>query len=208
MSCMTLTNGICRGCKDNVGGIKKAYFIDVCEVDGMGAFTTGTNGEITDYATSVNWYGFVPSKHTGNYVETINVSTENGTVYYNGVLTLNYTKAEQSKINTIIEMAKGELAMIFLDENDKYWWLGGIKYTESYSGSPVTITRNVTADSTNGCVIGGTSFQTGTAMADANGGALTFTCDMARPAIEVIPATGAGAVLSGDLATADTACAC
>ena len=208
MSCMTLSNGICRGCKDNVGGIKKAYFIDVCEVDAMGAFTVDNtnNGVITDYATSASWYSFIPSKHTGNYVETINVSQENGTVYYNGVLTLNYTKAEQSKINTIIEMAKGELAMIFLDENDKYWWLGGIKYTESYSGSPLTISRTVNADSTNGCVIGGTSFQTGTAMADANGGSLTFTCDMGKPAIEVVP--GQSSQIKTDLATADTACSC
>lgn len=199
-TCMTLTNGICRGCRDNVGGIKKAYFVNVCDVDSAGTFSVDTSeGFITDYTNGITWLPFVPTKHTGNYVETINISVENGTVYYNGVVTLNYTKAEQSKINTITELGKGDVAMIFMDGNNKLWWIGGISVTTT-SGIPSA----VTADSTNGATIGGTSFQTGTAMADANGGSLTFTIDMAHPAMEVRP-TSTGK-LGTDLATADSVC--
>lgn len=200
MSCMTLTSGICRGCRDNVGGIKKAFFTNACDLEfyngtGVGAFQLGTDGEIADYANSISWYPFVPSQHTGNYVETLNVSVENGTVYYNGVLTLAFNKMEQKKRNVIGEMAKGDLAIIFQDENNKYWWIGGLKITDA-GGKPTS----VVADSSVGCVLGGTSFQTGTAMADSNGGSLTFTIDMAKPAIEVIPK--AGGKLESDLESA------
>lgn len=199
-TCMTLTNGICRGCRDNVGGIKKAYFVNVCDIDSAGTFSVDTTeGFITDYTNGLTWLPFVPTKNTGNYVETINISIENGTVYYNGVVTLNYTKAEQSKINTITELGKGDVAMIFMDGNNKLWWIGGISVITT-SGIPTA----VTADITNGATIGGTSFQTGTAMADANGGSLTFTVDMAHPAMEVRP-TSTGK-LGIDLDTADSVC--
>ena len=207
-SCMTLTSGICRGCRDNVGGIKKAWLIDVCELGKIDKFTLNAQapGEIQDYTllsafTSLKWFVFTPNKHTGNYVETINVSVENGTIYYNGVLTLPYTKGEQYKLNQIFEMGKGDLAIIFLDENNKYWLLGGVSVVTT-NGYPT----EVKVDTTAGVVIGGTSFQTGTAMADANGGSLTFTVDMAHPAMEIIPKTGG--TLATDLQTAESGCGC
>lgn len=211
-NCMTLTSGICRGCRDNVGGIKRAWFANICDLRNIDKFTvdfkeddqgiSGT-GAITDYEListgKINWYCFRPSKHTGNYVETINISVENGTVYYNGVLGLNYNKAEQAKLNTVFEMSKGDLAMIFEDGNGRFWWLGGLNVTTT-GGIP----SQVTTDITNGVVIGGTSFQTGTAMADANGGALTFTIDMAHPAMEVV--FSAGGRLDSDIQAAEAAC--
>lgn len=191
-NCMTLTGNICRGCLDNVGGIKKAYFASTkeleCAIGTTGGITlnsTTTSGEIGDitYATGAvcNWFKFEPSKNTGNYVETINISAENGTTFYNGVLTMNYNKQEMTKINTISEMAKGDITILFQDANNKYWLLTGLNATVT-SGIPTAYTL----DGDNGCMLGGTSFQTGTAKGDANGASITFTCDMSRPIVEVV----------------------
>lgn len=188
-SCLTITNGICRDCLDSVGGIKKAYLCPTQDLYTLLASVDPenpiTDGHIADYTLAdpnnpVKWYPLVPQKNTSNYVETINISAESGTLFYNGVLTMNFGKMTQVKLNTIHEMAKGDMTVVFLDGNGKYWWFGGLNVTVS-GGVPATFT----IDETNGCTLGSTSFQTGTAKADANGASLTFTCDMPHPVVEV-----------------------
>lgn len=203
-SCLTITNGICRDCLDSVGGIKKAYLASMEDINtAVASFTLdATDGHIEDYAyntgvTELKWYPLVPQKNTSNYVETINISAENGTLYYNGVLTMNFGKMSMLKLNTIHEMAKGDMGIVFLDGNGKYWFLGGLNVTVT-AGVPTAIT----VDETNGCTLGSTSFQTGTAKADANGASLTFTVDMQHPVVEVVPKTN----IAADFATADALC--
>lgn len=204
-SCLTITNGICRDCLDSVGGIKKAYLAAMDELaNGVASFSlSNTDGHITDYTyntgiTNINWYPLVPQKNTSNYVETINISQENGTLFYNGVLTMNFGKMTMLKLNTINEMAKGDIGILFVDGNNKMWFLGGLNVTVT-SGIPSAIS----VDGTNGCLIGNQSFTTGTAKGDANGASLTFTCDMQHPVVEV---DANGANIAVDLATADALC--
>lgn len=180
-NCMSLSCGVGRGCMDNVGGLKSIYITDNCLMDWD--LTINSDSVITDYTSNVTWYKFIPAKHSSNYTETINVSAEAGTLYYEGVVTALFNKMTAEKRNTFGELAKGETAVLFVDNNNNMWLVG---------------------EPENGCVFGGTSFQTGTALADSNGNNVTFTCQMAQPAFMVEPATGGK--LETDLATADAAC--
>lgn len=205
-NCLTITNGLCRQCLDSVGGVKKAYLISMEDFnDAIASFSLdATDGFITDYTyntgfTACKWYPLVPQKNTSNYVETINISAENGTLFYNGVLSMNFGKMTMAKLNTINEMAKGDMGVLFVDGNNKMWFLGGLNVTVT-GGVPTAIT----IDPTNGCVLGNQSFATGTAKGDANGASLTFTCDMQHPVVEVQPKVGGG--IETDLATADALC--
>lgn len=205
-SCLTITNGICRDCLDSVGGVKKAYLISMEDLNsGVASFLLdATDGHITDYTyntgfTTIKWYPLVPQKNTSNYVETINISAENGTLFYNGVLSMNFGKMTMLKLNSINEMAKGDMGILFVDGNNKMWFLGGLNVTVT-AGVPTAIT----VDATNGCTLGNQSFSTGTAKGDANGASLTFTCDMQHPVVEVQPKVGGQ--IEADLATADALC--
>lgn len=206
--CMTLTNGICRGCLDNIGGVKKVYFANTKELYcAEPTFTVSTTepGAIENISfggTTPKFYKLEPSKNTANYVETINISQENGTMYYNGVLSVNYNKQETLKRNVVSELAKGDSTVIFVDGNNKYWLFTGLNVTTA-GGVPT----GFSLDGDNGCVLGGTSFQTGTAKADANGAALTFTCDMSASAVELIRPAGATTGIWPILDTADEDCA-
>lgn len=182
-SCLTLTSGICRGCMDNVGGIKKLYIIELDEIDFDNDITVSTDGSITNIgASTLKWYVFQPNKNSSNFAETINSSVENGTIYYEQVVTAVFGKNEQRKRNVIAELGKGETVCLVVDSNGKYWLVG---------------------EKDNGCTLGG-SFTTGTTKADGNQWSVTLTVQANAPAIEVIPS--AGSQLETDLATADAAC--
>ena len=90
-SCFTTSN-ICKGCRDNVGGIKSAYIVAGC-VTGT---TTDADGKIlTIGATGGTVYSYVFEKNTSSYVEAINASIENGTVFYQQDLTMVFFKLQQ-----------------------------------------------------------------------------------------------------------------
>ena len=107
---MTLTSGICRGCRDNAGGIKKFYVADINDV--QWPLTTDSDGAITDIVLDdgQDWFVLQPNKYSSNWQESINVSVENGTLGYEQVITAVFGKNDQAVRNTIAEMAKGLLS--------------------------------------------------------------------------------------------------
>lgn len=180
-SCMTLTSGICRGCRDNAGGIKKIYVADITDV----TFPITTyNGVITNITLDdADWYVLQPNKYSSSWTENINVSVENGTLCYEQVVTAVFGKNDQALRDVVTELAKGDLMLIIVDNNDVMWLIG-------------------TQD--NGAYVSGGNSASGTALTDLNGWTLNFTCMAKFPANTVVPAEG------GDLATAlaeaDSAC--
>lgn len=180
-SCMTLTSGICRGCRDNAGGIKKIYVADITDV----TFPITTyNGVITNITLDdADWYVLQPNKYSSSWTENINVSVENGTLGYEQVVTAVFGKNDQALRDVVTELAKGDLMLIIVDNNDVMWLIG-------------------TQD--NGAYVSGGNSASGTALTDLNGWTLNFTCMAKFPANTVVPAEG------GDLATAlaeaDAAC--
>jgi formyltetrahydrofolate synthetase len=99
------------------------------------------------------FYKYELVKATSSFVENINASVENGTIFYQQELTIVLNKLQANTRNEILLLAKNTLMAVVQDANDKYWLLG------RYTGLDVT---------------GGTS-ATGTAQGDRNGYTLTFT---------------------------------
>lgn len=179
-NCMSLTSGVCRGCLDNAGGILTAYVADLDAVDWT-TLTTAADGAITELelVDGENWYELQVNQYSSNWVENVNISVENGTKFYEEVITLVFGKNDQALRNTVDEMANGKLVLIIVDNNDKMWFIGSKK---------------------NGAYVSGGNSASGQALTDLNGWNVTFTCRAKAPANEVKPA--AQGALEGALAAA------
>lgn len=189
--CMTLTSGICRGCKDNAGGIKKVYIADEALVDwtkfeqapAPTADTDPVEGTITnlELVSGAQWYVFQVNKYSSNWTETINVA-DTGNVSFQQVVSLVFSKNAQDKRNVISEIAKGDLVMIIEDNNGKKWLIGS---------------------EDNGIALSGGSSTSGTAMGDMNGWSPEFTCNSVSPANEIAADATAGTADSEDVLLQD-----
>ena len=156
-----LTTGYKLGCRDNVGGITEVRLIAFNSVTG----TIGVNGSgvVTGTFPSSGFYKYEVPKGAGQFTETVNASTENGTIFYQQELTFPISRMDQNVRNEIRLLGLNRLMAIVTDRNGKYWLLG------RYNGIDIT---------------GGTA-QTGTAMGDRNGYEMTFTGMEELPCSEV-----------------------
>jgi hypothetical protein len=117
--------------------------------------TTEASGVITAItkAAGKRFYSYALVKETANFVENINASVENGTVFYQQELTIVLNKLQANTRNEILLLAQSLLVAIAKDNNGSYWYLGkvnGLDITAGNSG-------------------------TGTAIGDRSGYTLTFT---------------------------------
>lgn len=164
MSC-NLTNGWIIDCKSSQGGII-SIFIANGPVDGFtaaaGVLSAVTVGGVA--LTPADFFEFEVPKQTSSLTETINASTENGTVFYQQDLTLVFNKMEAAKRDQIALMAQNEnMFVVAKDGNSKYWSIGLERGASLTAG---TLTSGTTYDS-------------------RNGGELTLTALEAQPMFEV-----------------------
>jgi len=164
MAC-DITAGWTIDCKDSQGGIVK-IFIANGPVDGF----TESNGELTAVTVGGtplapgDFFEFEVPKQTSSLTETVNASTENGTVFYQQDLVLVFNKLEAAKRDQIALMAQNEnMFVVAKDGNDKYWSIGLERGASLTAGS----------------------LTSGTAYGDRNGGELTLTGLEANPMYEV-----------------------
>ena len=164
MAC-NLTSGWTIDCKDSQGGIVKVFI-----ANGPAVSFTESAGVITainDAGGALgpsDFFEFEVPKQTSSLTETVNASTENGTVFYQQDLILVFNKLEAAKRNQILLMAQNEdLVVVAKDGNGKYWSVG--------------ISR--------GASLTAGSLTSGTAYGDRNGGELTLTGLEPAPMFEV-----------------------
>lgn len=150
MSC-ALTQNYTLDCKDSLGGLVEVYFIEEANVTSY----TAASGVITALtkATGKKFYKYELVKGTSSFVENVNASVENGTIFYQQELTLVLNKLQVNTRNEILLLAKNVLGVVVKDNNGLYWYLG------------LTRGMDVTAG----------SGQSGTAEGDRSGYTLTFT---------------------------------
>lgn len=110
-----VTSNICKGCRDNVGGIKAAYIVAGCVT---GTTVDGEGKILTVGATGGTVYTFQVEKNTSSFVETITASLENGSVFYQQDLTLVFFKLDQAKRNQIRLLAQNTNMKVFVETND------------------------------------------------------------------------------------------
>ena len=174
MSC-DITAGFSLGCRDNAGGIKTLYILSGSLPE---TGVTETLGEVTDLSGCGIFYQFDLTRGTSDFTETINGSTENGTVFYESTINAVFLKMQSALRNQMKILAQNPDLKLVIETNnagtegDKFFYVG----------------------KTYGAQLNGGQGQTGTAIGDANGYTLTFTAQEPEPAIPV-----SGSDLSGIL---------
>jgi len=168
MACNTLTE-ILKSCDGNLGGVVKFWINNGDAIDPASVVigSTGATAGVVTAATGATGaapfveYQFNPN--TSNYVETGTIDLVNGSTFYNQVITLQLTRREASKRQSLLLAALGqpELTCIVKDSNGIYW-IFGLDHDKVY--------------------LTGNEGGSGTSKADLNGYTLTFTCESATPA--------------------------
>jgi hypothetical protein len=154
MAC-NLTQGRAEPCKESVGGLQGAYFINYT----TGSFTKDANGLVTDLPAGTTVY-YYELKGTSAYTETVNSSRENGTTFFNQELTLNLKKLTNEMTTQLKLMAYGRPQVIV-------WTL---------NGDALLVGEKEGADVTAGTI------QTGAALGDLYGYSVTLTGQERLPA--------------------------
>lgn len=123
-----------------------------------------TNQTVSIYV----FFEFQTNKNVCNFTESVAVDTNNGTTFFNQVVTLVLSRRETTKRTAIEKLVDGQkqLILVILDSNNNYW-LFGLK-----EGAYVT------------AIEGGS----GTAKADASGYSITFTAMEPIQAYEITAA--------------------
>jgi hypothetical protein len=152
MSNCAINQAIALDCIDSIGGIKTAYIgVDVV----IASTSYDANNLITGMTgTTGSFYQYELPKNTGNFVETFNISNENGTAFYDQAVTIAVQKLSADKRNQLLLLSKNRnITVIFEDSNGLYWLCG----------------------KTRGAVVSAGTSNTGTAVGDANAYSITLT---------------------------------
>ena len=155
MSC-TLTLGRLLPCRDVVGGINRIWFVNYST---MGDLTIAGTDELTANGTPFTAYEY-EVKGANSLEQTITASRENGTVFFEQVLTVTFPKMDLAMNKEVKLMAYGRPHI----------------FVEDYNGNVFT------AGADNGMDVTGGSYSSGAAMGDLNGYSLTFTGSEKLPA--------------------------
>jgi hypothetical protein len=164
MSC-NITAGFTLDCNDSNGGIEKIFIANgpvesITEAAGtITAITVGGSA-----LTPSDFFEFEVPRQTSSFTETINVSNENGTVFYDQALTMIFNKMEASKRDQILLLSQNnEMVVVFKDNNSKYFSVGVERGAYMTAGTSVS----------------------GVAYGDRNGYELTISGMEEQPSFEV-----------------------
>ena len=143
MACSVTINGRALPCKDSLGGIKKIWV--AAWSDDM--WDAVASGEIPDSSAALTLKDYDMHKNTGSFTQTLNASIENGTIFYEQVVSCQFSKEVAADIGGFQDMIKGRLAIVVQDVNDNYFVVGH----------------------TRGCEVTAGTVESGTAIGDFNG---------------------------------------
>jgi hypothetical protein len=163
MSCY-ISSGVALGCSDGIGGIKSIWVLGVTGStvpDVTSVSISGSTGPITGITGSGTWFNFELKRNTSSLSQNVTKSFENGTIFFEQVLTAVLFKYDQDKRNQLKLLSQNDaIQIIAIDQNDVQYYLG----------------------QTNGMFLSGGSAATGVALGDRNGFELIFTGQEPQPA--------------------------
>ena len=137
-----MTGGIALGCDNNSGGIRKIYITDLCQIDSITEDSPDGEIQTITMESGALFYEFEFNKNTSSFTDDATVNLENGSLFYNQVVTLKIPRREKSKRDELALLMQKDLAVICLDGNGLYWFLGevnGMRVTALPSTSGVTM---------------------------------------------------------------------
>ena len=178
MSCQ-LTSNVSLDCRENLGGIKTIFLASATGDDislGFSGGTTNINGAVTgvtwgsasveDLTTlGENTFEFQQPRQAASLTETGNFSEENGTIFYQSVLSMVVNKLGYAKLDALRALGQNtKLICIVQTNNDDYYLVG---------------------NETGGIVTSSTA-ETGTSFGDRNGLTIEITGFSKNPAYQLI----------------------
>ena len=125
MSCF-ISSGIQIGCSDGIGSLKIIYVVGGATGD-VTAVSKNASGEITGstVASGTTIYGFNLKRNTSSLVQEVQKNYENGSIFFNQIVTAVFYKYDQDKRNLLKILSQNDqIQMIAVDQNDVQYWLG------------------------------------------------------------------------------------
>ena len=125
MACSTVLTGIALDCA-NAGGIKKVYIAPIGDVSSV-TVTAGAVSAITMKDTKkFKEYSF--RKNTASLTKTATKDDAAGTSFVTSEVALKFAKMDNAKRTEMQALLTGNVYVIVLDNNGKYWFLGYDSY--------------------------------------------------------------------------------
>ena len=141
MSCSQLLNGIAADCQTNVGGVREVYIANYSDVTTIEVDETSNMIKTITMSDTAKFKKYAFKKNTSSMTSTLNVDPANGINFVQTDLSLVFAKQETVKRMEIAKLSLGELRVIVLDANGKYWFLGQEEFVSATSGSAETGTN-------------------------------------------------------------------
>lgn len=141
MSCSQVLNGIAADCQTNVGGVREIYIANYSDVTTVEVDETSNMIKTITMAETAKFKKYAFKKNTSSMTSTLNVDPANGVNFVQTDLTVVFAKQETVKRMEIAKLSLGELRVIVLDANGKYWFLGQEEFVSATSGSAETGTN-------------------------------------------------------------------
>lgn len=169
-----INKGRAKVCKDSNGGLKNVYFVNEGEITGYTYDATNTDLIATVTGTP-DAYKWALGKGANTYEETITTSDENGTTFFEGVLTLTFPKLTIVDNYQVKLLAAGNPSVIIEDNNGNFFLAGKLR----------------------GCSVTGGTLASGAAMGDLSGYTLVLTSQENAPLSFIDASTEADLTTAG-----------
>lgn len=141
MSCSQVLNGIAADCQTNVGGVREVYIANYGDVTAVTLDETSNMIKTITMVDTAKFKKYAFKKNTSSMTSTLNVDPANGVNFVQTDLTVVFAKQETVKRMEIAKLSLGELRVIVLDANGKYWFLGKEEFVSATSGTAETGTN-------------------------------------------------------------------
>ena len=141
MACSQVLNGIAADCQTNVGGVREVYIANYGDVTTIEVDDSSNMIKTITMAETAKFKKYAFKKNTSSMTSTLNVDPANGVNFVQTDLTVVFAKQETVKRMEIAKLSLGELRVIVLDANGKYWFLGQEEFVSATSGTAETGTN-------------------------------------------------------------------
>ena len=138
MSCSQVLNGIAADCQTNVGGVREVYIANYSDVTAIEVDEVSNMIKTITMADTAKFKKYAFKKNTSSMTSTLNVDPANGVNFVQTDLSLVFAKQETVKRMEIAKLSLGELRVIVLDANGKYWFLGQEEFVSATAGTAET----------------------------------------------------------------------
>ena len=138
MGCSQVLNGIAADCQTNVGGVREIYIANYGDVTAIEIDEVSNMIKTITMVDSAKFKKYAFKKNTSSMTSTLNVDPANGINFVQTDLTVVFAKQETVKRMEIAKLSLGELRVIVLDANGKYWFLGQEEFVSATAGTAET----------------------------------------------------------------------